>query len=154
MKKITSWLQNANGWQRIWFVLSVITFLYGSVVFPFKTYNENSRWLYEFRGAVARNLQNPDCNDYSTKPIDQLSEPEYFREGEKGCWHLYTYRKSNNPMTIPYTLETLDHDFNKERWSEILSNSVSFGAVAIVFSALIYWFGVVIAWVVVGFRRL
>lgn len=121
---------------------------------PFVLSNQSSLPRYQYRWAVERELKNPECRQYSIKPLVELTEPEYQdSDGNKGCYHVYNYRKYNNPTKVPYTSDDLDSDFRREIWGEILVLS-GLGAVgAIVLSALVYFLGVVVAWVITGFRK-
>lgn len=121
---------------------------------PFVLSNQSSLSRYQYRWAVERELKNPECRLYSIKPLVELTEPEYQdSDGNKGCYHIYNYRKYNNPTKVPYTSDDLDSDFRREVWGEILVLS-GLGAVGtIVLSALVYFLGVVVAWVITGFRK-
>jgi len=121
---------------------------------PFVLSSQNNLSRYQYRWAVERELKNPECREYSIKPLVELTEPEYQdSDGNKGCYHIYNYRKFNNPTKVPYTPDDLGSDFTHEVWSEILMLS-GLGAVgAIVLSALVYLLGVVVAWVIMGFRK-
>ena len=154
MNRIKNWLRTANGWKRLWFVLSAFGLFYMILINPFVLSNQSSLPRYQYRWAVERELKNPECRQYSIKPLVELTEPEYQdSDGNKGCYHVYNYRKYNNPTKVPYTSDDLDSDFRREIWGEILVLS-GLGAVgAIVLSALVYFLGVVVAWVITGFRK-
>lgn len=154
MNRIKNWLRTANGWRRLWFVLSAFGLLYMILINPFVLSNQSSLSRYQYRWAVERELKNPECRLYSIKPLVELTEPEYQDSGgNKGCYHIYNYRKYNNPTKVPYVSDDLDSDFRREVWGEILVLS-GLGAVgAIVLSALVYFLGVVVAWVTTGFRK-
>ncbi len=154
MNRIKNWLRTANGWKRVWFVLSAFGLFYIVLINPFVLSNQSSLSRYQYRWAVERELKNPECRQYSIKPLVELTEPEYQdSDGNKGCYHIYNYRKFNNPTKVPYTSDDLDSDFRHEVWSEILGLS-GLGAVgAIVLSTLVYFLGVVVAWVITGFRK-
>jgi len=154
VNRIKNWLRTANGWKRLWFVLSAFGLFYMILINPFVLSNQSSLPRYQYRWAVERELKNPECRQYSIKPLVELTEPEYQdSDGNKGCYHVYNYRKYNNPTKVPYTSDDLDSDFRREIWGEILVLS-GLGAVgAIVLSALVYFLGVVVAWVITGFRK-
>ena len=154
MNKLKSWLRTANGWKRLWFVLSAFSLFYMTAVNPFVISNQNSLSRYQYRWAVEKELKNPECRPYSMKLLLELTEPEYQdSEGNKGCYHIYNYRKYNNSIKIPYTSDDLEKDFKQELWGEILLLS-GLGVVgAIVLSAIVYFLGVVVAWVTTGFRK-
>jgi hypothetical protein len=127
---------------------------YTTVVNPFVLISRNDLSRYEYRWAVERKLKNSECQLYSAKPLAELVEPEYQgSEGNKGCYHIYNYRKSDNPTKAPYTLDDLDRDFGQALWGEILALAglVFVGAIAL--SAVVYCLGVIAAWVAMGFRK-
>ncbi|MFA5940269.1 MAG: hypothetical protein WC809_13005 [Sinimarinibacterium sp.] len=153
MSKLKNWLQTANGWRRLWFVLSAFGLFYTTIVNPFVFSSRNDLSAYQYRWAVEKEFKNPECQSYSAKPLTELTEPEYQdSEGNSGCYHIYNYRKYNNPTQTPYTPDDLDRDFRDELWSELLMLSGLGFVGAIVLSAVVYFLGVVLAWIVRGFR--
>lgn len=154
MTKLRAWLINANGWKRLWLVMATIGTFYLTLVNPFVFSTQSSLSEYQYRWAVEKELANPECLQYTQKSLSELSEPAYQdSEGTKGCYHIYNYRKYNNPTQHPYTLENLNADFTREVWGELLTLSVAGLISAVVLSAFIYFCGFVVAWVVGGFRR-
>ena len=154
MNKLKAWLRNANGWRRLWFVLSVLGLFYMVIFNPLVVSNSQNLAKYEYRWAVEKELKNPECAPFSITPFTELTEPEYQdSEGRKGCYHIYNYRKYHNQTKSPYTTDDLDRDFEKERWSEIfmLSGLGLVGTVAV--AAIVYFLGVIVAWVITGFRK-
>lgn len=127
---------------------------YMIVINPFVLSNQSSLSRYEYRWAVEKELKRPECRQYSLKPLVELTEPEYQdSDGNKGCYHIYNYRKYNNPTKVPYTSDDLDSDFRHKVWNELLVLSGLGTVGAIVLSALVYFLGVVVAWVITGFRK-
>ncbi|MFN8774078.1 MAG: hypothetical protein ACK5ZQ_14015 [bacterium] len=154
VNKLKNWLQNANGWKRLWFLLSAFGLFYMAVINPFVLIKDSNLSRYEYKWAVEKELKNPECLPFSTKPFAELSEPEYQdKDGNKGCYHIYNYRKYYNQTKVPYTSADLDSDFTSAHWDQILALSGFFSMVAIVLSALVYFLGAVVAWVVRGFRK-
>jgi len=154
MNKFKNWLRTANGWKRLWFVLSAFGLLYATLVNPFVLSSQHHLSRYQYRWAVERELKNQECQLYSIKPLAELSEPEYQdSEGNKGCYHIYNYRKYNNPTKAPYTSDDLDSDFRREIWGDILVLSGVGLIGAIVLSSGVYFLGVIVAWVVMGFKK-
>jgi len=154
MKNLKNWLQTANGWKRLWFALSSFGLFYMTVISPFILSDRNSPSSYQYRWAVERELKNPECRPYSTTPVLELTEPSYQDgEGNKGCYHLYNYRKYTNPEKVPYTAADLDRDFKWELWSDIFALSGLGAVIAAIVSAVVYFLGSVVAWVLTGFRK-
>ena len=109
-------------------------------------------FLYQIRWAVEREFKNPDCRPYSTKPLGELTEPKYQdSEGNKGCYHIYNYRKHNNPTKVPYTPDDLDRDFKLQVVGHIFTLCGLGMVAAIVISVLVYFLGAVVARVIRGF---
>lgn len=154
MNKLKNWLRNANGWKRLWFVLSAFGLFYMAVVNPFVLLSDSNLSRYQYRWAVEKELKNPECLPFSTKPFAELIEPEYQdKDGNKGCYHIYNYRKYHNQTTVPYTSAILDSDFTREHWGQIFAFSGICSVIAIVLSALVYFLGAVTAWVVRGVKK-
>jgi hypothetical protein len=154
VNKLKNWLRTANGWKRLWFVLSAFGLFYTTVINPFVLSNQNNLSRYQYRWAVEKELKNPECLRYSANPLAELAEPEYLdNDGNKGCYHIYNYRKYNNPTKVPYTLDDLDRDFRQKIWGEILALSGLGFLGVIVLSVVVYFLGVVVAWVTMGFRK-
>jgi len=121
---------------------------------PFVLTADRHRDRYQYQRAVTEELKNPECQAYAQKPLPELTEPKYNdSEGREGCYHLYNHRHYNNQTKIPYTLEDLKTDSFRTMWGEILALSGIGIVVAGVLSALVYFFGTVVAWVTAGFRK-
>lgn len=151
-QSIKKWLSGANGWQRIWFVCSAISFIYYLVVFPLTETNAGSSFRYNTKWAIEKEMKNPECIRYMSEPFNQLSEPEYSANGEKGCFHIYVHRKylEGNLQLTESSYEKNFVSEERERWLAF----IGIGAlVATLLSALAYGIGVVISWVIKGFQR-
>ena len=72
MNRLKEWLRSANGWKRLWFVLSAFGMFYMTVINPFVLSNENSLSRYQYRWAVEKELKNPECRLYVMKPLIEL----------------------------------------------------------------------------------
>lgn len=154
MANLKAWLQAANGWKRLWFVLTALGVLYCFLINPFVLSSKSSLSRYQYKWAVEKELKNPECQPFSKKPLSELTEPNYNNsEGREGCYHLYNYRHFHNQTTIPYTQESLDSDFTKEIWGELLTLSGVGGLIAGMLSATIYFLGWLVAWIVAGFSK-
>ena len=152
MNKLKNWLRTANGWKRLWFVLFALGLFYMTVVNPFVLNSQNNLSRYQYRWAVEKELKNPECQQYSAKSLKELAEPQYQdSEGNKGCYHIYSYRSYHNPTKVPYTSDDLEKDFEWTFWGDILALS-GLGLVGtIMLAAVVYFFGTVVAWVILGF---
>ena len=154
MNRLKNWLRTANGWKRLWFVLSAFGLLYMMLLNPFVLSSQSNLSRYQYRWAVEKELKNPECRIYSMKPLIELTEPEYQdSEGNKGCYHIYNYRKYNNSTKVPYSSVELDKDFTQELWGEIFALSGLGVLGSIVLSALVYFLGKMVAWVISGFIK-
>jgi hypothetical protein len=150
---VKNWLKNSNGWQRLWLVLSLLGFLYAAGIEPFLAWGRTSHYNYELVWKVEQQLLNPDCKDYAEKPFASLQEPDRSVGDEDGCWRLYSYRKIYKPKTLPLTAEALYEELHRSRWEYIRDNSIALGLFAVLLSALVYWAGVVVAWIGRGFKK-
>ncbi len=153
MEKIKYWLQKANGWKRLWFVLSVVGLLYMTTIQPFILTRDTTSYLAKQRLAADIELTRSECKPFSKNSLTDLKIPEYQDEfGFKGCYHLYNWRTFNNPTKVPYTSDDLKTDFQKEVWKIIIQYSAVSALIATIISALVYFIGMIAAWVVNGFR--
>lgn len=148
-----NWLKKSNGWQRLWLVLSLLGFLYAAGIEPFLSWGRTSQYRYERVWRVEQQLRNPNCKEYVEKPLASLREPNRSLGDQDGCWELYSYRKIWQPDTVPLTAEALYDELNRSRWRYIAGNSIALGLFAILFSALVYWAGVIVAWIGRGFKK-
>ena len=151
--KVRSWLQTANGWRRLWFAAAALGTFYFVLINPFVLTSDSQLSEWKYRWAAEKEFKNPECTPYQTQPIRQLTEPAYDSEGNRGCWHIYTSRKLRDNDVIPYTLKIFNGDFIRERWIGLLELA-GIGAIgALLVSALLYFIGWVVAWVIAGFRK-
>jgi hypothetical protein len=152
MEKIRDWVKHTNGWQRIWLVATMLALCYGLLINPFVQNNGGSAGRYDFKWAVEREMKNPACTDYMSKPFVALSEPEYNTDGTAGCWHIYTHRRyldGNKAITE----ESYESHFVVEQWKNIGLYALMGLIVVLVLSSLVYGAGKVFAWVIGGFKK-
>ena len=146
-------MRTANGWKRLWLVLSVLGLLYAAVINPQIVGKDIAAIRYPSIAAAERELSNPECQPYSAKPFAELAQPKYVDEyGSEGCYNLYSYRKYFNQTKVPLTAEDIDREFSDQIGDEMLSWAGAGFVASIMLSALVYFLGVVVAWVVSGFR--
>jgi hypothetical protein len=149
--RVTAWLQGANGFQRLWFVLSVLLLFYLALVNPFVLTANNNQFNYKMKWGVEQDFANPQCQPYLNKPIADLAEPPYSEKSN--CRQLYNHRKyGRSSEALPYTREMYEREFFWDWWDPILKLSAVGIPVALIIAAMVYWTGKVIAWIVRGFR--
>jgi hypothetical protein len=151
-QSLKKWLSSANGWQRIWFVCSCLTFLYYLVVYPLSESNAGNSFRYNTKWSVEKEMKNPQCAIYMSAPFNQLAEPEYSANGEKGCYHIYVHRQfldGNVAITESSYKESFTRE-ERERWMTFLGMGA---LIATVLTAFAYGCGTVVSWVIQGFKR-
>jgi hypothetical protein len=72
VNRFKEWLANANGWQRIWFVGSLLFILYSFVIWPV---NNGGAMYYGDYFKLRPLEKNPECQVFFNKPFDQLVKP-------------------------------------------------------------------------------
>jgi hypothetical protein len=72
--RLGNWLRRANGFQRLWFVLSIVLILYLTFVNPFVIRGSDLP-AYQYKWAVEREFKNPQCHPYLTERFEKLREP-------------------------------------------------------------------------------
>lgn len=151
MQSIKSWIQNSNGWQRLWLVSSVAGVLYFSLVWPFTENSSGNQYRYQRLRDIEAEMSKPECAVYMSQPFSQLAQPNFPTKGE-GCYYIYTHRKflAGN-MTI--TKEKYLNDFESEYRQRLVETSVAGFLMATTLSALLYGLGVLVAWVIKGFKK-
>lgn len=151
MEKIRHWVKHTNGWQRIWLVATMLGLFYAFLINPFVQNNGGSAGRYDFKWAVEREMKNPACTEYMSKPFIALSAPAY-DEGATGCWHIYTHRRyldGNKAITE----ESYVSHFVAEHWKNIGQYALLGLIVVLALSSLVYGTGKVFAWVIGGFKK-
>lgn len=150
MIKLKTWLQQANGWKRLWFVLSSISILYMVLINPFVLNDKNNISKYEWKWKVEDDFKKPECITYIEKPINLLIHP---KDGST-CIYLYAERKIRQEHDVyPYTLEKYESDFEWREWKNILGIMGGGLLITIIISGLVYFFGVIINWIRIGFKK-
>jgi hypothetical protein len=150
-KSVKQWLIAANGWQRLWFVGSVMCFLYGIIIFPLTESNKGSLFRYEGLWSAEKEMKNPICAPYMNGEFDKLIIPDYSTDGST-CYHIYSHRQYSDDHK-PITESTYQQHFQsseREMWLKL----IGFGFVlSTLLNAFVYGVGVVVTWVVKGFKR-
>ena len=149
MIKLKTWLQQANGWRRLWFVLSSISILYMILINPFVLNNQTNHFSYERKWKIEDDFENPVCKPYIEQSIKTLTEPEF----GSSCYYLYSERRYQEHDVYPYTLEKYESDFEWREWKNILGIMGGGLLITIIISGLVYLFGVIIKWISIGFKK-
>lgn len=150
-KSVKEWLIASNGWQRIWFVCSIVCFLYFTVIFPLTESNKGSSFRYEMRWATEREMKNPMCAPYMAIEFSKLIEPEYSTDGST-CYHIHSHRKysdDKSPITEKIYQQRFDSN-EREKWLMFIGMGAFISTLLVAF---VYGVGVVISWITKGFKR-
>jgi hypothetical protein len=133
-----------NGWRRLWIVVVSLGLLYGIWFALNEAANQ-----YALEGGVLLGFDRPQCVAVVQMPAgSKLSpEPGY---GDL-CWDLYLYRSIYNDARA--TKDGYIEHRNSLQRTRILQNLAFVGIVWVAAAALLYFSGVVVAWVLRGFRR-
>lgn len=150
-KSLKQWLVDANGWQRIWFVSSVVCLLYFVVMWPLTQANIGSSFRYEMRWATEREMKNPMCTPYMTQKFNELAEPKFSSDGST-CYHIYSHRKySDDQKPITESIYQQNFDANeRQTWLMYIGMGLF---VSVFLSAFVYGLGKVTSWIIKGFKR-
>ena len=150
-KSLKKWLVAANGWQRVWFVCAVLTALYYVIIFPIAEANKGSSFRYEMKRATEMEMKNPICAAFMSGAFEKLSEPAYSTDGST-CYNIYIHRKyldGHKPMSE--TTHT-DHFKSEERERWLIYIGMGF-LISTVLSVLLYGLGMVVSWIIKGFKK-
>ena len=143
-------LKRANGWCRIWFLLSVLGVLYGTFIFPFVDTGNIRAAELQFSLAIKTEMENPVCQAYMSAPQNTLSLQTY----GSPCYHLYLHRShSGEKGRQPLTKEGFAAEEQRAIWLRLGFGALLGGTCALLLSALAYFVGFLFAWVVSGFRK-
>ena len=103
------------------------------------------------RWAAEKEMKNPICAPYMSEEFSKLVEPKYSDDGST-CYHIYSHRKYSDDKK-PVTEKQYQEDFKSEgsaMWLEYIGIGFLFSTFLIAF---VYFVGVVISWVVKGFKK-
>ena len=150
-RSLKLWLIDANGWQRIWFVCSVVCFMYFIVIFPFMETKRGNSFRYERLWAAEKEMKNQICALYMTEEVGKLAKPEYSNDGST-CYHIYSHRYYSDDKR-PIT-ETIYQEYFGSNEREIWLRCIGLGfMLATLLTASFYGLGVVTSWVINGFKK-
>ena len=135
-------LQRLNGWQRLWFVISILGLLY-AVWFALADGKEQ----YGFKGEVLLEFDRPECKAVIAMPAGRKLEPSPGLNSP--CWNLYLYR-SIYPDARTNANAYVEHMGSLQRSRALETFAFTFVVWLISVGAL-YLAGKVVAWVLRGF---
>ncbi len=136
-------LRKLNGWQRLWIVVAVCSLLY-TLGYSFVEGAKQYRIEYDIISAFGI----PECKHIVDMPSGYKleQEPGY----NSPCWHLYVYRSIYEDAKK--TKEGYIQHMNSLQNILILQTMGIMLVLWLVSIGLLYGAGVIVAWVVKGFR--
>jgi hypothetical protein len=140
-------LQRLNGWRRLWLVATVVVAIWFVVVWPVQVLKEMEVSRYSYDRDTEKEFESGQCRAYQTEALGKLREPGY----SEGCYHIYLSRKYDS--TAPYTLEAYKRSNSGNSREQYLYALAIGAAGTAVLSALVYFFGWLVAWILAGFRQ-
>ncbi len=149
MLKIKTWLEQSNGWKRVWFVLTILGLLYSLYL---SIFNNNQSYYGETysKNDIQQDFQKSECKPYIYESVEKLKEPEY---GEN-CYTLYIHRKYGLSKDIyPYTEEIYLKELNFKYWSGLGILFLAYSLISLFLSGIAYLIGWVIYWIIKGFKK-
>jgi hypothetical protein len=151
MQSIKSWIQNSNGWQRLWLVSSVVGFIYLCLFLPIRETNLSTSYWNDKFNRLTEESRKPECAIYMNLPLDQLTEPPF----NEGCYSIYIQRQIwfDSQPSRPFTLKSVNDEWNAD-YRKILFEWIAIGTVlTTLLSAIAYGLGSLTAWVIKGFKK-
>ena len=150
-----NWLKKANGWQRIWFVITSIGLFLSIFILPFVLYLFTISELRDTEWRIIKQIQTPECLSFRIKPMKNLSLDDSAR---KNCLSLYLFRKSSDyPNNTPITAEKVTKAINEKIWKNIFAGLALLLSLTIITSGLVYglvkYSNILIKWIYKGFRE-
>ena len=150
-KSVKQWLVEANGWQRLWFVATVLCVLYGTIIFPLTETNKGLAFRHERLWAVEKEMKNPICAVYMSGDFEKLTYPDYSTDGTT-CYHIYSHRKYHDDHKAITESMYQQHFQSQER--EMWLKLIAFGFfLSALLSSFVYGAGVVTFWIRSGFAK-
>ena len=155
MKSPKAWIKTANGWERLWLVITAASVLYAVTGGTATLIEPGNKYRYENRSAILREMSRPQCAAYMNRPFNELPKPEYYNSSDyvakPTCLYIYQEREAYDPTTVPYTEEVYRSRFSASYYSLLFEMMGGSLLVALGFSILLYLFGWVAAWIRWGF---
>jgi len=151
MQTMKNWLKNSNGWQRLWLVITVATYIYFCLFMPFNETSKTSSYRYQVLNNIYSEMKKPECAPYMNLPFDQLDEPSLPRTTE-GCYYIYNHRQFSETKK-PITPESVGDKFTSDHHQSLLEWLLIGLLFSTISAALLYSVGALTAWVIKGFRK-
>ena len=151
-KSLKQGLIDANGWQRIWFVCSIVCFLYLIIIFSSTKSKEEDLFRYRELWAAEKEMKNPICAPYMSEEFSKLVEPEYSDDGST-CYHIYSHRRFSDDKK-PITETIYQQHFRSEVYERWLTWTGIGFLLSTFLTGFVYLVGVVTSWISKGFRKI
>jgi hypothetical protein len=90
MSKIKTWIQNSNGWQRLWLVGVVAAYIYLGIFVPFQESSSYSQSKFSDMREIEAEMKKPECAPYLIAQFNQLPTELHIKSI---CSGLYYERK-------------------------------------------------------------
>lgn len=145
-------LNNLTGLQRVFLVAFLICWMYFAIWGSLVEANKVSDSDRNYGWYVMLDFQNPECLPYTTKPISELSEPKWTSIGGT-CWHIYTHRKLNDDVKVPFTQEAWDRGVTLHYLEIFLMYFGIYTAIVFISFGLILLAYKVGQWIFAGFKK-
>ena len=153
-----NWLRKANGWQRIWFVITSIGLFLSIFILPFVlSWDINIGERREQR-KIINQIQTPECLPYTIKPMKELKPIKATGSDYEACGSIYYFRKlSDYPNNTPITAEKVNKAIVEKMWKNIFAYLAILLSLTIITSVLVYglvkYSNIFIKWIYKGFKE-
>lgn len=143
-----------NGWQRIWFVLTMVIWICAAILYPAYMVAQSVMKLDESIGRpILAEYASGKCNSYISEPLASLTEPDSNRP-PPNCSYIYNLRTIDSKRGLtetPYTLEQFKANNQAKAWEKFRSGFDPISILVALGSVVVYFLGWLIAWVRRGF---
>jgi hypothetical protein len=146
-------LRTLNGWQRLWLVGTLIVFVYQAGIEPLKASFNTRQTLNELYTDARVDFATPQCEPYQTANFLSLAEPKGGEFKPGSCSHIWRTRAQSENPNRPYLRTDFEKMINDSENKTFRWNMLLGFIQALVFSAVMYFAGSVIAWILRGFKQ-
>ena len=144
------WLRKANGWKRIWFILTCLGIILSILPMPIYLMADNNRSSRKFERKTIEALALPECFEYAIMPLKELTWPDV---GDS-CYYVYSHRYSNQDKNdLPLTAEKVRKNVQSKIWNDYLLIMFFFLVGTVACSLVLYFLGFLPGWVFAGFKK-